>query len=226
MVGNHHYEILGVSSDASLGEIRAAYHRAAKSNHPDLFPEEERERHLIRMMQINEAYMAVVCERSDSSDDSRHAAGPPDFRRLEPTPWSREVGQLKDPAYTYYKLGFLYFSEGRRTLSKHYLSGGQRIDFSTESIHVLRLAVASLHYFHKAYDCFERVSSQYPTSLWARDATVKIYYLDRYNEIYQRICDNLSKQIAELNTERSHNEANAGKVRADEKWGESKNERR
>ena len=180
--------------------MKAAYHRAAKSNHPDLFPEAERERREMVMMQINEAYMAVVCDRAGDrrAADSGVRTKRPAARRPAPGPESRAIGQLRDPAYTYYKLGFRYFSEGRRTLSRHYLSGALRIDFSTESIDVLRLAVAALHYFHKAYTCFERVSSEYPSSVWAKDSGVKIYYLNRYNAIYQRICENLSTQISKL----------------------------
>ncbi len=204
MVSSLYYEILNVPPGASFAEIKAAYHRAAKDNHPDLFPETDRERYEMRMMQVNEAYMALVCERADSmtneepssptksSQSREHVSAPPP----DPDPDTREIGQLRDPAYTYYKLGFKYFSEGRRTLAKHYLSGEQRIDFSTENIDVLRHAVASLHYFHKAYNCFEKVASEYQSSVWSKDSRMKIYYLNRYNVIYQRICDNLSRQIA------------------------------
>ena len=211
MVSSLYYEILNVPLGASFAEIKAAYHRAAKDNHPDLFPEADHERYQMRMMQVNEAYMALVCERADSmaeegpssltkpSQSREHVPDPPPT--LDPD--TREIGQLRDPAYTYYKLGFKYFSEGRRTLAKHYLSGEQRIDFSTENIGVLRHAVASLHYFHKAYSCFEKVASEYQSSVWSKDSRVKIYYLNRYNVIYQRICDNLSKQIASVKASRS-----------------------
>lgn len=207
MVSGWYYDLLHCSPGASLAELKAAYHSAAKRNHPDLFPEEERQRYQMRMMQINEAYMAIICDRAERPVEETGAQtsapdSPAVTRHIDPAPDTRALGHLKDPAYTYYKLGFEYFSEGRRTLSKHYLSNGQRIDFSVENIHVLHRAVASLHYFHKAYDCFERVSSAYPSSVWARDSAIKIYYLNRYNALYQRICDNLSKQIFSLKTER------------------------
>lgn len=196
MISNVYYEVLDISPEAGLAEVKAAYYRAAKRNHPDLFPESERKRREMRMMQINEAYMAIVCNHADGGTESSSQPVTVTPQPTGPRPEAKAVGQLRDPAYTYYKLGFKYFSEGRRTLSKHYLSGGQRIDFSTENIHVLRLAVASLHYFHKAYGCFEKVSSHYSASVWARDSRVKIFYLNRYNVIYHRICDNLSRQIS------------------------------
>lgn len=207
MVSSIYYDVLSVSPESSLAQIKAAYHQAAKANHPDLFPEIERKRREMFMMQINEAYMAIVCDRAEGVVDAGRR--PPPVVRSGPGPETREVGALRDPAYTYYKLGFRYFSEGRRTLSKHYLLGGQRIDFSTENINVLRLAVAALHHFHKAYGCFERVASEFPASVWARDSAVKIYYLNRYNVIYQRICDNLSRQISVVHSARNSHPANA-----------------
>lgn len=209
MISSHYYGILKVDPGASLAEVKVAYHKAAKHNHPDLFPEADHQRCEMRMMQINAAYLAIICERSEADPHPHPRPGPVHPRRQEPPrdATTTEVGQLRDPAYTYYKLGFRYFSEGRRTLSKHYLTGAQRIDFSTESIDVLKFAVAALHQFHKAYGCFERVSSDYPNSVWAKDSALKIYYLNRYNAIYQRICDNLGKQISKINAIRARSEA-------------------
>lgn len=203
MIRNRYYQILKVGPEASLAEVKVAYHRAAKTNHPDLFPEHQRKRYEMRMMQINAAYLAIICERSEPSPRQTEQAEPSEPEQTEREASTTELGHLRDPAYTYYKLGFKYFSEGRRTLSKHYLTGGQRIDFSTENIDVLRLAVVALHHFHKAYGCFEKVSTDYAESVWAKDSVVKIYYLNRYNAIYQRICDNLSKQISRINSIRA-----------------------
>ncbi len=202
MVAQSFYELLSVAPDASREEIKRAYRIVAKRSHPDLFPESQRERQQLRMMRINEAYMVLLCERAEAEHAGAPGvegkrAGPSDSgeARRSPSAADRAVGQLKDPAYAYYKLGFRYFSEGRRTFLKRYVVGEQRIDFTTENLDVLKLAVVSLHCFHRAYSCFMTVARDYATSLWARDAEVKISYLNRYNVIYQRICDNLSRQI-------------------------------
>ncbi len=47
------YELLGISSDASPSEIKAAYRRLAKQYHPDINPSSEARS---RMTEINEAY--------------------------------------------------------------------------------------------------------------------------------------------------------------------------
>ena len=196
MVSQSYYELLSISPGASVEEIKRSYHALAKHNHPDLFPEEERSFHEMRMMRINEAYMAILCDRAEREADPRDDESP-EVPPRETRADERAVGPLKDPAYTYYKLGFVYFSEGRRTFFKRYVEGGQRIDFVTDSFDVLRLAVSSLHFFHKAYTCFYTVAHDYPASVWARDSEIKIYYLNRYNVIYQRICNNLTRQIQE-----------------------------
>ncbi|HEY1478412.1 MAG TPA: J domain-containing protein [Gaiellales bacterium] len=61
------YEIIGVSRDASLDEIRAAYRRSAQVVHPDRFESSndgvraEAER---RMLQLNAAMDAIEAERA------------------------------------------------------------------------------------------------------------------------------------------------------------------
>ena len=48
------YEILGISEGASMDEIKRAYRKKAKENHPDLHPDDPRATE--RMQQINAAY--------------------------------------------------------------------------------------------------------------------------------------------------------------------------
>ena len=59
---NRHCALLGLTSTPSLADLKGAYHRLAKRNHPDLFPDSERRRQQLKMMRINEAYMSVMSE--------------------------------------------------------------------------------------------------------------------------------------------------------------------
>lgn len=53
-----HYATLGVSQGASLDEIKQAYRRKARENHPDLHPE-NREKYTAKMADINAAFEAI-----------------------------------------------------------------------------------------------------------------------------------------------------------------------
>lgn len=55
-----YHKILGVSKGASEEELKKAYRIAAKANHPDLHPKEEREKYEAKMREINEAYDALT----------------------------------------------------------------------------------------------------------------------------------------------------------------------
>ena len=48
------YEVLGVTEGATMDDIKRAYRRKARENHPDLHPEDPKANE--KMQQINEAY--------------------------------------------------------------------------------------------------------------------------------------------------------------------------
>lgn len=66
-----HYDTLGVDATASAADLRAAYLRLARANHPDRFEGQDRVRAEARMQQINEAWNVVGVARKRAEYDAR-----------------------------------------------------------------------------------------------------------------------------------------------------------
>lgn len=166
------------------------------------------------MMRINEAYLTIVsnsaggagrrtaaaARRRNAADAGKResdefgsagSAATGEISRFERDP--KAVGTLKDPAYTYYKLGFRYYSEGRRTFFERYRK--DKCHYMATDRELLRLAISCLKLYEKSYTYFAKVAEDYPHSIWYRDTLTKMYYLERYNAIYHRICTRIAAQL-------------------------------
>ena len=66
------YDILGVDRNASLDEVKKAYRKKARENHPDLHPNDPDANK--RMNQINEAYDRITNPSKYAKEDARRAA--------------------------------------------------------------------------------------------------------------------------------------------------------
>ena len=70
------YSILGVNREASDDDIKKAYRRLARENHPDKFTDPaERERAEERMKEINAAYEEIQKIRSGKAQDNYYGGG-------------------------------------------------------------------------------------------------------------------------------------------------------
>ncbi len=96
-----HYSTLGVRSDADTAEIRRAWIRAARANHPDQrgnVPQAQGERSDRRMRAVNEAWRVLGTVGSRRAYDSERAelAKPP----AEAAPVARDGGSASQPGGT------------------------------------------------------------------------------------------------------------------------------
>ena len=208
MVDASFYAVLEVGPFASLEEVKAAYHGAAKRHHPDLFPDGERDRRQLKMMKINEAYMRIMADRMQGEtavvarSDDRPAQ--PDLRSRSPNGQDAAVeirnalAQPRDPAYTHYKLGFVFYTRGCTQLYRKdpKIVRRQLAELKTYNYYVLDLALQALSSFERAYNYFLVVVEQFPDSIWGTDARNKLRRIQRFNAIYQRICENTSRSLA------------------------------
>ena len=71
-----YYEVLGVSRGASEAEIKKAYRKLAKENHPDLHPGDKEAE--ARFKEVNEAYEVLSdADKKDRYDQYGHAGVDP-----------------------------------------------------------------------------------------------------------------------------------------------------
>jgi hypothetical protein len=221
------YRILGVPADADLDELKAAYHRAAKQTHPDLAPAARKRRAELKMMRINEAYMAILAERMRPGAahrvEPRSATAEPGAARPQgPAPGApdprpprtgKELARPRDPGYTYYKLGFDFYRRGYTELySKDpRIIRKQLAELKTYDHYLLSLTISALKHFERSYGYFSLVLEQAPESIWVADARAKLRKLEKFNRIYQRICENLSRSLRAKRQEEADHRAERSK---------------
>jgi curved DNA-binding protein CbpA len=203
MINEYYFKILNVKPESSLDEIRSSYRKLAKANHPDLFPKEERHSQELKMMNINQAYMSILSYFNDGygPGEREYSSYHTDEneREEEEETRSTEVGHLKDPSYTYYKLGFNYYSTALEMFNSRFKlrrDGGAKRAVSNEKL--LELAILSIKYFQKSYEYFLTVVNEYPDSIWASDSEFRLNKLSNFNILYQKICDNIASDIKRI----------------------------
>ena len=183
-------EILSVAPGATVQEIKQAYHRLARMNHPDLFPEEEREQHQLYMILLNEAYTHLTAEERTIEDcgDQQQA------RSFASDADARSVGAHRDPAYAYYKQGFVNYSRAVNGIMSLTASGNQpgrrKVVPRAEQV---RHFANSIRLLRNGYEYFKKVVLDYPSSPWTKDATAKLSRIERFSALYRRILNNLTR---------------------------------
>ena len=201
----HFWELLGLEPGADQQAIKRAYHRLARRNHPDFFPAADQPRQGLRMITLNEAYAhllrrtgvdaAAEAGEGQAAEDSptggpagEPAAGPAAAAESPPA----ALGFHREPAYAYYKQGFVHYSRAIHGIQALYrsLSRLYPVHFDPRDDAYERFA-GSLTELRLAHQYFRRVAEEHAESVWAPDARVKLARVERFSELYRRILRNL-----------------------------------
>ena len=200
--------MLGLSPGAGRREIKRAYHRLARENHPDLFPAEQKPFQELKMITLNEAYAYLLeagegeAEPAEEAEARRDGSGRAGEQAPEwsapPRPAGRAetasaVGFHRDPPYAYYKQGFRHYSRALHGIAALYQSIARyhRIHFNPRDDAYERFA-GSLVELRRAHEYFCRVEQEFPQSMWVHDARLKLTRIERFSELYRRIIRNLT----------------------------------
>ena len=198
MDDRHFRDILGVAAGATREEIRIAYRRRVMENHPDRFPGEKKALQELAMITLTEAYSALMAASHDGESQARRAAPSGPAPRPPAAPARKvernAVATHRDPAYAYYKQGFINFSlaihgvaEINRRLAAGRVPALRRRYTAAEDIR------GSLAFLHAAHGYFTRVADEHGESVWAADARFKLRRIEHFTSIYRRILANLGR---------------------------------
>ncbi len=105
------------------------------------------------------------------------------------------VGPHREPAYAYYKQGFIHYSRAIHGIQALYRSFRRPhpVHFDPRDDAYERFA-GSLTELRLAHEYFQRVAGEHAGSVWAPDARVKLARIARFSELYRRILRNLRRR--------------------------------
>jgi hypothetical protein len=196
-------EILGIGPGATREQIRQAYRTRVMENHPDRFPPERKALQELAVVTLTEAYSAMMSavRSAPGAHPQPRAARPTDAARAHETAHetvSRSdapaIARHKDPAYAYYKQGFINFSlaiHGIAEINRKIAAG--RVPRFTRRYTASEDIAGSLAFLRAAHGYFTRVVDDHPDSVWSADSRAKLRRIERFTSIYRKILANLSR---------------------------------
>jgi hypothetical protein len=156
-------------------------------NHPDRFPPDRKALQELATVALTEAYNLLM-----GKAPSPPAPSPEPPPAGTPPAAAAALALPRDPAYAYYKQGFINFSlaiHGIATVNKRIAAG--RVMPSRRRFNTREYFGASLAYLRAAHGYFTRVVTDYAGSVWTADARFKLRRIEGLTAIYRRILGNL-----------------------------------
>ena len=181
--------VFSLPEDYTPAELKTAYRKLVKQNHPDMFPDLNRKNlQEIIMVRINLAYerLKSYIEKRNSVES---AAGL--------STGSAAGRKASDLSYRYYRKGLDYLSKA--VTKKHHrimvtLGSSSFACVNIEQFsdaEIKRSYIESFNLFALAEKNFSAVLEKYPDSIWAHDAGNKMKELQKFYSLYHRILENL-----------------------------------
>lgn len=202
-ISNYYYKVLNISPEDNLEQVKKAYRKLMKENHPDFFPEEKQELQKLKTIQINEAYKRILDTFKDKTDKVKNPSIKTYTQNETTQKDNKTVGFHKDLSYVYYKRGFENFSNavnitnrksGFNIDTNFKMTNSQFSKFYSEPMAVKKFT-DSLRFLRVAETYFSKVVSEYPNSIWVKDSEEKIERIEYFYELYNTILKNVEKYL-------------------------------
>ncbi len=185
-ISSYYYEVLSIKPGSNIEEVKKAYHKLVKKNHPDLFPDDQKHLQELKMIQIIEAYSRLTDEFKFDWNEIKDDSMGWEYKPSSPF----EVGFHRDVEYAYYKQGFTNYSK-----ALHGIKGIEKRSQLKTDWYYLRRFSNSLCYLRKADVYFSKILDEYPQSIWAYDAYIKVRRIEYFSRLYHKILMNIEKKL-------------------------------
>jgi curved DNA-binding protein CbpA len=153
-VPEDYFKLFNLFADADLDDVKKAYRKLAKENHPDRFSDEAvKKKQEKKMAAINAAYEAILKDFKDRPDKGNNAKERPE----------------KESDTDIYKRGVAYFNKYSGSISLRFKDFAYDLESTLEKRKNIELARA----------IFRLLLQEYPDSDWSYDAEQRLERIDK-----------------------------------------------
>ena len=182
--------LLPDNQEYNYAVLKKNYNKLVKQNHPDLFPQSEKEKQNLILMEINAAYLSLFQNKKYHSDKTFEKNG-----AVKPS--DANLVKHKEPDYALYKTAFTYYQKGQFIFnSSRYMLKNMKKGIDTDIDSILLTAKQAIYCYIHAYKYFLKIKYNYTESVWYDDSCKKITEIEKLSIRYEKIIQNIEDEIA------------------------------